>query len=269
MNVAVPSGSQKLKKNRNDMMTKVKIVAAVRAGVAFFGRLVLVLAGAVLTVYSIARAAHLPWEEMKIASLVLVPILVAVFLRRIKIRTRDLGQAFISPSISSFKDTHWRKIDPSKKKMIGGLLVTACFACIPPYTQIRMAVYSHTEQSWSSTKGQIQTIRVDSTTWRGHTRWYPVWSYSYAVNGTQYSAGSTDLTAHYQVSVFNSANNAARLRPLGTEATVFYDPNAPQHSVLDPLEISDLDWEVTLLTLLFPLIPFGTAAALYSARSHN
>lgn len=249
------------------MTTKAKIVAAILACVGVLGRFVLVLAIAILTVFSVARAAHLPWEDMKVALMVLVPILAAGFLHRMKVGTREQAQALRFSSRTSIESTRWRKIDSSTKKKIGGLLVGGCLVCIPAYMQIRMAVYSHIEQGWSSTKGRIETIRVDSITLRGGTKWYPVWSYSYAVDGTQYNAGSTDLTAHYQVSVFNSANIAERQRPVGTEVTVFYDPNAPQHSVLDPLEVSDLDWEVTLLSLLAPLIPFGTAAALYSARS--
>jgi hypothetical protein len=278
MSTLASSESQRQKSEGDDMSTKTKIVAAALACVAVLrgttiwgiGRFVLSLVIAILLVLDIARAAHLPWEVIKVALIVLVPvILVAVYLSGRKSVTGVQGQALRSASKTSIASTQWRRIDATTKKRIAGLLAIACFAGIPPYTMIRTAVYSHTEQAWASTKGLIQTIRVESTSWKDHTNWYPVWTYTYVVDGMLYRAGSTDLKAHYRVTVFPSADAAAKLRPVGTEVAVFYDPNHPQHSVLDRSEMSDMDWEVTLLTLLFPLIPLGGAAALYGIRSRN
>jgi hypothetical protein len=252
MSTLASSESQRQKSEGDDMSTKTKIVAAALACVAVLrgttiwgiGRFVLSLVIAILLVLDIARAAHLPWEVIKVALIVLVPvILVAVYLSGRKSVTGVQGQALRSASKTSIASTQWRRI--------------------------RTAVYSHTEQAWASTKGLIQTIRVESTSWKDHTNWYPVWTYTYVVDGMLYRAGSTDLKAHYRVTVFPSADAAAKLRPVGTEVAVFYDPNHPQHSVLDRSEMSDMDWEVTLLTLLFPLIPLGGAAALYGISSRN
>ncbi|WP_233869853.1 DUF3592 domain-containing protein [Paraburkholderia adhaesiva] len=235
------------------------------------GRLVLRVTAAIIFVLQIALIAHLNWASTTVALIVAVPV-VFVLMQLMQRKPGDGEQALASgigsnAPVDGAATAQTQKASPATMKKIAVyLFVIACFATIPPYQTLRMALNLHDEQAWPSVKGQIQAVRVGSTTSKGRTDWYPVWSYSYVVEGKPYSAGNRDLTGRFEVAGFNSEDSAiaaAANRPTGADVTVFYDPTAPQHSVLDRRKMSDLDWEVLLMTLLFPLIPIAAAAVVY------
>jgi hypothetical protein len=235
------------------------------------GRFLLGLAIAILSVVQLARVARWSWTVTSVALVIGVPVILVLMYSRQR-KTEAKEQELASGSASKVV-VRSQKASPAKMKLIAAcLFVIACFATVPPYKMLCTVVYTQDEQAWPSVTGKIQTARVESTRSKGRAYWYPVWSYSYVVDGTPYSAGNRDLQGRFAIASFNSevsAIAAAALRPIGADITVFYDPSAPQHSVLDRRTMSPLDWEFTLLTLLFPMIPLGAAAVLYGASLRN
>ncbi len=134
----------------------------------------------------------------------------------------------------------WRgKLDTNGKIGIALVLGILFAIGLPMVNDLRAMVYAHDEQTWRVAHGQIRTMRVEEMTTTGRSArhfWYPVWTYTYFVDGTPYRASSTDLARHHQVSEFGSAAAAAAFRPVDTDVDVYYDPDAPQRSVLDPLD---------------------------------
>lgn len=167
-----------------------------------------------------------------------------------------------------------RKAMSASMKLVAVILLVLGFPLLRPvFELVRYAEALRTEQSWPSVKGRIQTVQVESQTSKsGHANWHPVWSYSYLVDGKPYHSASRDLTGRFALIDYDSvgdANAAAAQRPIGAEVTVYYDPFAPQHSVLDRRAWDFLDWAVTLVILIVLVAVFGGVVVLYRASSKN
>jgi hypothetical protein len=113
--------------------------------------------------------------------------------------------------------------------------------------------WEYVEQNWISTNGTIETAFIRRASGR-HINWETGWTYSYSVDGQTYEANSTALRHAYFVHMFSSKARAefnTATRPPGSMVPVYYDPRAPQHSVLDLPQDS-----------LFDILTLGLAASL-------
>ncbi|WP_408203594.1 DUF3592 domain-containing protein [Paraburkholderia sediminicola] len=222
-----------------------------------------------ILIFALLRLARQEHWSGEITATVLVVLSVVLLgwtyrIERGKAQEASEKQKTASPSQSSA-----RKTNPTfVRLLIAWLLLIGCFFCIPGYQMLCRAQSTHAEKTWPSVEGTIQTVQIKSRVTGGHTIWYPVWSYSYFIDGNPYLAGSRDLPGGYQPTGYDSERDAtanATSRPMGAKVTVYYDPVAHQRSVLDRRIWTSLDWEVTMLVLMFPLVVFGGGFVLYRA----
>jgi hypothetical protein len=113
------------------------------------------------------------------------------------------------------------------------------------------------QQNWVSTDETIETAYVHRAMGR-HVNWETGWTYSYSVDGKKYEAKSTALSNAYLSHMFPSEQQAEYdevTRQVGSTVSVYYDPAAPQHSVLDFPQDSLFD----ILTLSLAAACIGVA----------
>jgi len=117
--------------------------------------------------------------------------------------------------------------------IIGLYILFSILLAIP--IQQRRAL-ANAEQGWKETSAEIISSDVEAVGLRGRVSWYPFWFYSYSVNDHQYRGDSRTFTTGYEKKWFDSADAArqsAALRSNATTVSASYDPEVPEHSVLD------------------------------------
>lgn len=230
----------------------------------------------ILSIRRLARVEH--WSEKTRAivetGVVLTVALIWVYSARNGNKRKTEREPHIElPATSSQSDIYERKSVATNMKLIAViLLIAGCFSMRPLFSVFDFANALRAQQAWPSVIGKVLTVQVESDTSKaGHIYWYPVWSYSYIVGDNSYASGSRDLKGRFALVDFpsrNDANAIASQRPVGAEVTVYYDPSAPQRSLLDRRTWTLLDWMAMLVAAILPVVTFGTSAfLLYRAKS--
>lgn len=90
-------------------------------------------------------------------------------------------------------------------------------------------------QRWYATKGTVVGYQVRRTMGPDRESFYQVDpKYSYTVAGTHFNGSRLSFADKSEALTEVQAIERAKQRfPSGTEVTVYYDPNAPDHSVVD------------------------------------
>jgi hypothetical protein len=130
--------------------------------------------------------------------------------------------------------------------IIGLYILFSILLAIP--IQQRRAL-ANVERGWKETNAEIISSDVEAVGLRGRVSWYPFWFYSYSVNGHQYRGDSRTFTTGYEKRWFDStdaARQSAALRSNATTVSAFYDPEVPEHSVLDRHVFSWREFRVEL-----------------------
>lgn len=117
--------------------------------------------------------------------------------------------------------------------------------------------WQQAERTWSTTEGVIQAkaIRSSTESRSGRITWSPYWTYSFTANGQRFVSTGIEIPFGYNAHWYASSAAAeadAWSRPVGSTVLVYYDPERPQHSVLDPRTFSAGDgvvWGLCILLL--------------------
>jgi len=94
--------------------------------------------------------------------------------------------------------------------------------------------YASTSKSWPLVDGIITRSEIDVSRSDGNTHYQPDIAYSYIVEGKKYS--SSKITVG-EPPLDNNVSKAKKVQvkyPTGKEVTVWYDPELPGSSVLEP-----------------------------------
>lgn len=94
--------------------------------------------------------------------------------------------------------------------------------------------YSIASKTWPSVPGTITRSEVDVWKRDGKTHYEPDIAYSYTVDGKKYSSAKITVG---DAPLDNNVSAAKRLQaeyPVGTEVPVYYDPELPGSSALEP-----------------------------------
>ncbi|MCG6157513.1 DUF3592 domain-containing protein [Rubinisphaera margarita] len=88
--------------------------------------------------------------------------------------------------------------------------------------------------TWPTTEGRVisSTVQTKHGTGGDPSRYFPVVEYEYTVNGE--SLRGDRISYDTQLMAQSSAAAIAKRYAAGREVTVFYDPDAPADSVIDP-----------------------------------
>ncbi len=84
--------------------------------------------------------------------------------------------------------------------------------------------------SWPTTEGVVTTSQVVVR----DGNYAPAVVFTYAVGGKAYHGTEVAIGAHFTSSDGGDAAVCANRYPVGSKVTVFFDPEAPDHSVLEP-----------------------------------
>ena len=87
--------------------------------------------------------------------------------------------------------------------------------------------------SWPSVKGKISYARVHSSRSNGKQKYMPTVKYSYSVNGKSYAGKRITASDDYK-QTRSSAADILKNYPVGSVVPVYYDPTAPETSLLAP-----------------------------------
>lgn len=94
--------------------------------------------------------------------------------------------------------------------------------------------YAGTSNSWPTVSGIITRSEVDVWKRDGQTHYQPDIAYSYTVGGKKYSSAKITVG---EPPLDNNVNNAKRLQakyPVSKEVLVYFDPELPESSALEP-----------------------------------
>ena len=134
------------------------------------------------------------------------------------------------------------------------LIIASGFRVI--YNQILAARWGKSSENWPTVKGQITRANVQRYGGR-NAGYHPSIAYSYRLDGTWYEAKRIEFGT--PLLIWNSKDNATRLvskYPKGSKATIYYHPDKPTLSTLQP-GISRsrlvLGWVSCLLLIVFSL----------------
>jgi hypothetical protein len=207
---------------------------------AYFG----VFTGNTLTLVAIlfyGRANHLAPQSI-IAIYLCASLLSAIgfYFKFIKPKIRD-GSETLSANVNAIRpEGGASKTTPGTKAfLIPAFIIIVLYIlfsillAIPIQQRRAMA---NAEQGWKEINAEIISSDVEAVGLRGRVSWYPFWFYSYTVNGHQYRGDSRAFTTGYEKRWFDSAEAArksAASRSNATTVSAFYDPEVPEHSVLD------------------------------------
>jgi len=86
--------------------------------------------------------------------------------------------------------------------------------------------------SWPSVQGTITQSRAQSTRRDGKQEYMPSVHYTYSVDGASHTGTRITASDVYQ-KTRSGAEDILRSYPVGAEVAVFYDPGAPEKSVLE------------------------------------
>ena len=92
------------------------------------------------------------------------------------------------------------------------------------------------EQAWPSAEASITGSAIRESRSKSGVRWSPVWTYTYTVEGRSYTSNSIAVENGYDANWHDdrtSAEQDAATRSVGSHANAYYDPAAPERSVLD------------------------------------
>jgi len=139
------------------------------------------------------------------------------------------------------------------------------------------------ESNWKPMNATILSVAIDhqyqshrgrlffaNTLPRAYIYWYPVWDYSYTVNGQNYIAEpyrSNDFPHTFDQE--SAAQSLANSRPNRSKTMGYYDPEHPQHSVLEKYSAGAKELRFLVISLLllalgvYKTINFNTALENY------
>jgi hypothetical protein len=110
------------------------------------------------------------------------------------------------------------------------------------------------EHSWQSAEATILSSQTIYRSQKSGKIWAPSWTYTYVVQGHQYTSQSTGVRQGFNVNWYRTQDLAERVaalsRPVGATVPAYYDPSTPQRSVLDKATWHGEDW-ISLIVLLF------------------
>lgn len=242
-----------------------------------FLRALLVFSIVIFSIHRLARLEHWPAEMTAVFEIGMVLAVALIWIHSIKSKGKIKSETYRHiepPATGSPPETHKRKSTATNMRLTAAaLLIAGCFSMRPLYSALDFAYALHAQQNWPSANGKVLTAHVEPATSKaGRIYWHPVWSYSYIVGGNSYTSGSRDLKGRFALVDFptrNDANAIASQRPAGAEVRVYYDPFAPQRSVLDRRTWTAVDWIAMLVATILPVITFGTSAFLFYRASSS
>ncbi len=124
-----------------------------------------------------------------------------------------------------------------KKPLIGVLLFAGVFLYLG-WEVVRQETGAlrggDASTNWPTVDGRVisSTVRTKQGTSGDRARFYPVVVYEYAIEGEPFRSDRVSFDT--QTMDHASAANIARQYEAGREITVFYNPDTPAESVLDP-----------------------------------
>ncbi len=86
---------------------------------------------------------------------------------------------------------------------------------------------------WPSVSGKVTCSRAQSTRVDKRMRYTPVVKYAYAVHGRSYAGGRISASDMHQKTIIR-AKDILRKYPVGGQVPVYYDPDDPGVSLLEP-----------------------------------
>lgn len=108
------------------------------------------------------------------------------------------------------------------------------------------------EQSWPTADATITGSALRPSKGKGGPSWSPTWTYTYVVGSRTYVSESTALQHGYDSNWYDdkaAAERAAASRSAGSHVSAYYDPAAPERSVLDRRTSNDGQWTTLVLSL--------------------
>ncbi len=117
--------------------------------------------------------------------------------------------------------------------LIFGLLFTVVGYATYKYFTSPLEEEAKASESWPSVSGEITTSKIESHTSNGDRLYSANIHYSYVIKGEKYS-GSGITNADASTSVQSSVKKDLKKYPKGKIVDVYYDPDFPEISVLEP-----------------------------------
>jgi hypothetical protein len=94
--------------------------------------------------------------------------------------------------------------------------------------------YAATSKSWPTVDGTIKRAEIDVFRRDGNTHYQPDIAYSYSVEGKKYTSSKISVGEPPLDNNVSKAKKVQAKYPVGKEVTVWYDPELPESSSLEP-----------------------------------
>ena len=130
--------------------------------------------------------------------------------------------------------------------LLAGFAWTAVFMII----HFRWALQARAARRWPVAEARIVDCRIECLNANGVLKYAPKIAYSYAVAGENYQGDRVRFGDVWSIGPRKAEAIAGRYSP-GGRASVHYDPNAPEESVLEPAAPKRTFLYLSLLGLFF------------------
>jgi hypothetical protein len=134
-------------------------------------------------------------------------------------------------------------------KVVPAIFIVAGSACLA--YGLRAAYTGYRATKWPHVQGRVVSAGVEKLEGGKRTTWRPNVTYEYAVNRTEYSSNTIKPT-RVALTIDEPARKVVSRYSVGSRVTVYYDPDDPAQSLLEP----EVPWE-SYVFLMFGLVFAG------------
>jgi hypothetical protein len=138
--------------------------------------------------------------------------------------------------------------------VVAAFVITAGWGTV---RAVRAMQLKSAEQAWPSAEASITGSTVRESHSKSGVRWSPVWTYVYTVEGRSYTSNSIAVANGYDANWYDdraSAERDAASRSIGSQVNAYYDPAAPERSVLDRRTSTEGDWMSLGVSILLAIV---------------